>query len=216
MLAAAAPQLGQILGEHDGVERGILGGELRQEAVLRGRARLRRSQDEPSGPARVRAVRRCGHQRPGVTWSPLSRCLARRPAHALGVAGDGHITAGVATRSECSEEAHGGAAPRVPAFEDIGGVGREKPAAAVTARLALGNRGGRSARRTICLPMPSWVALACPGHPWRGKAPICGRAPTVGPAGGGRAPALFGGDGGDIGTATVPSDGVTGPWRRAS
>jgi hypothetical protein len=47
------------LGERDGSgERGILGGELRQEAVLRGRARLRRSQDEPSGRRGVRE--RCG------------------------------------------------------------------------------------------------------------------------------------------------------------
>jgi hypothetical protein len=85
---------------------------------------------------------RRGHKRQGVTWSPLSWCLALRLAHALGVAGDGDITAAVAMLLELSEESQGVAAPRIPAFEEIGCIGREETAAAVTARLALGKRGG--------------------------------------------------------------------------
>jgi hypothetical protein len=100
-----AHQLRNILGERDGGgELGILGCELRQEVLLLGRALLRPSQDEPSGPARGQgAVRRRGHTRQGVAWSPLSRCLALRLAHALGVAGNGDITAGVTTLLERSE-----------------------------------------------------------------------------------------------------------------
>jgi hypothetical protein len=78
----------------------------------------------------------------GWRWWPLSRCLALRLAQTLGVAGHGDITASVATRLELSEESQDVAAPRVPAFEEIGGIGREETAAAVTARLALGKSGG--------------------------------------------------------------------------
>ena len=83
-----AHQLGKIVGERDGVgELGILGCELCEQFLLRGRALLRPSQDEPGGPARGQgAVRRRGHERQGVARSPLPGCLPVRVAQTLRVA----------------------------------------------------------------------------------------------------------------------------------
>ena len=111
---------------------------------------------------RQRTLRR--PRQPGVQlcWLPL--------AHALGIAGNGDIPAGVTTLLELSEVSQGVAALRVPAFKEIGGRGREETAAAVTAQLALGNRGGpqRAKHRILgdselCRDRMPWPSLAVQG-----------------------------------------------------
>src|SRR5882724_1878078 len=135
-----AHELGNILGECDRVgERGILGCELREPLLLLGRTSLRPSQDEPGRPARGQgAVRRRGYERQGVAASPRPRCLPLRLAQTLGLAGDRGITAGVALWLDLPEEPQRITTTRVPALEEIGGVGREATAAAVRTALTRG------------------------------------------------------------------------------
>jgi hypothetical protein len=138
-----APELRQLLGERERVsDRGILGDELGQEVLLLWRARLRPSQHQPRRPVRGQgAVPGLCHHWQEVAASPLPGCPPLRVAQTLRLARHGGRAPRIARLLERSEEPHGIAATRVPAFEEIGCGGREQTAAAVRAALAFRPRG---------------------------------------------------------------------------
>jgi hypothetical protein len=137
-----AHELCKILGECDSVsDLGILGYELCQEVLLLWRALLRPSQHQPRRPVRGQgAVPGLRHHWQGLAASPLPGRPPLRVAQTLRIARHGGIAPRIALLLELSEEPQGIAATRVPAFEEIGCVGREETAAAVRAALAFRQR----------------------------------------------------------------------------
>ena len=137
---ALAHQLGKILGERDGVAKfGMLSRELREQMLLRWHALLRSSQDQPGRLARGHgAVWRRGHDRQGMTSSPLLGCPFLGVAQTLRIARHGGIAPGISPLLELAEEPQDVTAAGVPTVEEIRGVGRENTVAAVRTALALG------------------------------------------------------------------------------
>ena len=168
-------QLGKILGERNGIgELGLLRRELRQQVLLRWRALLRPSQDQPGRPARGQgAVQRCGHDRQGMTSSPLLGCHLLGVAQTLRIARHGGIAPGISPLLELAEEPQGVTAAGVPTVEETSGVGRENTAAAVRTALAFGQGLRPKVAKHGILANPQLLGNGSSGHPCWWKAQIC-------------------------------------------
>jgi hypothetical protein len=110
-------------------------------------------------------VRRRGYERQGVAAAPLPRCLPLCLAQTLGVAGDRGITAGVALWLDLPEEPQSITTTRVPALEEIGGVGREETAAAVRTALTRGQGFRPEVAKHGILANPLRLGNGPPGPP---------------------------------------------------
>jgi hypothetical protein len=110
-------------------------------------------------------VRRRGYERQGVAAAPRPRCLPLCLAQTLGVAGDRGITVGVALWVDLPEEPQRITTTRVPALEEIGGVGREATAAAVRTALTRGQGLRPEGAKHGMLANPQRLGHGPPGPP---------------------------------------------------
>jgi hypothetical protein len=215
---ALADELDNGFREGAGLRQCARGAPLGERLRLARWARVRTSHHQPRRPAgRERRLPGFTARQQALTHQALAGCGPLGLTQALGIAGDGGITAAVATWAELRPELAGVTAARIPALDQVVFVGGEETLATISAPLPF----GQWRRMEVAVHRGSAQAQR-PGDGLT-RPPLAASRPHRLLAGQPSRPALAGellgrrrGGGSGTGTAMAPSAGRIGARRIAA